>query len=235
MKANILLVEDDHEISELLNTLLSKEGFHITSAFDGNTGLSLALEQHFDVIILDIMLPQKDGLEVLRDLRATKITPVLMLTAKGEDIDRIIGFEMGADDYLPKPFNPRELIARIKALIRRVNFDSQTVSEITHYELHGIRLNAKRREVVIKDCLLELTTAEYNILFELMSKSGEVISKAELTKKALGRDFSLYGRAIDMHLSNLRKKLGDDYASKAIKTIRGVGYLFTAEASHNET
>jgi len=234
MKANLLLIEDDHEISELLNALLSKEGFNITSAFDGEIGLSIALEQNFDVVILDIMLPKKDGLEVLRDLRAKKTTPVLMLTAKGEDIDRIIGFEMGADDYLPKPFNPRELIARIKALIRRVHYDNQAPKDVPSIELQGIKLDAKRREVQVNAQQLELTTAEYNILFELMTKPGEVISKANLTEKALGRKFSLYDRAIDMHLSNLRKKLGDEYASKAIKTIRGVGYLFTAEASQDE-
>jgi len=234
MKANLLLIEDDHEISELLNALLSKEGFNITSAFDGEIGLSIALEQTFDVVILDIMLPKKDGLEVLRELRATKTTPVLMLTAKGEDIDRIIGFEMGADDYLPKPFNPRELIARIKALIRRVNFDNQAPENIPSIELQGIRLDTKRREVRINGQQLELTTAEYNILFELMIKPGEVISKANLTEKALGRKFSLYDRAIDMHLSNLRRKLGDECASKAIKTIRGVGYLFATEASPDE-
>jgi len=234
MKANLLLIEDDHEISELLNALLSKEGFNITSAFDGEIGLSIALEQNFDVVILDIMLPKKDGLEVLRELRAKKTTPVLMLTAKGEDIDRIIGFEMGADDYLPKPFNPRELIARIKALIRRVHYDNQAPTDIPSIEFQGIRLDAKRREVQVNGQQLELTTAEYNILFELMTKPGEVISKANLTEKALGRKFSLYDRAIDMHLSNLRKKLGDECANKAIKTIRGVGYLFATEASRDE-
>jgi len=226
MKANILLIEDDHEISELLSTLLAKEGFSMTTALEGETGLSLALSQTFDIVILDIMLPGKDGLDVLRELRAQRSTPVLMLTARGEDIDRIIGFEMGADDYLPKPFNPRELVARIKALIRRVHLDSQAVNEASTIELEGITLEPKRREVSINNHLLDLTAAEYNILYELMANPGEVISKSVLTEKALGRKFSLYDRAIDMHLSNLRKKMSHENTPDPIKTVRGIGYLF---------
>jgi len=226
MKANVLLIEDDQEISELLSTLLTKEGFTITTAFEGETGLSLALSKSFDIVILDIMLPGKDGLDVLSELRAQRTTPVLMLTARGEEIDRIIGFEMGADDYLPKPFNPRELVARIKALIRRVHLDSQTSNVASILVLEGITLEPKRREVSINKQLLELTAAEYNILYELMIRPGEVISKSVLTEKALGRKFSLYDRAIDMHLSNLRKKMGHENTSGPIKTVRGIGYLF---------
>jgi len=234
MKANLLLIEDDPEINELLNTLLSKEGFSICSAFNGETGLALALQHNFDLVILDIMLPGKDGLEVLKELRAEQTTPVLMLTAKGEDLDRIIGFEMGADDYLPKPFNPRELTARIKALLRRVQLDSQGMKVSSTIDLQGIILEPKRREVHINQQRLNLTTAEYNILYELMTKAGEVIPKAVLTEKALGRAFSLYDRAIDMHLSNLRKKIGAGPASEAIKTVRGIGYLFQPEMHSND-
>ena len=230
MKANLLLIEDDPEISELLITLLAKNGFNTVPAFDGETGLALALERTFDVIILDIMLPGKDGLDVLREFRSQKATPVLMLTARGEDLDRIIGFEMGADDYLPKPFNPRELLARIKALIRRVELDRHPVKEVSSIELGGITLNAKRREVFINNQQLDLTTAEYNILYALMLKPEEVITKSDLTEKALGRKFSLYDRAIDMHLSNLRKKIAAESDSSAIKTVRGIGYLFQTDS-----
>lgn len=226
MKTKILLIEDDHEISELLSALLHKEGFSIFTAFEGETGLSLALKENFDIVILDIMLPGKNGLEVLRELRAQRTTPVLMLTARGEDIDRIVGFEMGADDYLPKPFNPRELVARIRALIRRVNFDSKVEQDTPSIELEGILLEPKRRAVTINHHLLDLTAAEYNILYELMTKPGEVVSKSVLTEQALGRKFSLYDRAIDMHLSNLRKKMGNENKSDPIKTVRGIGYLF---------
>lgn len=227
--SQILLVEDDAEISELLVTLLSKEGFNITCAFDGNTGLDKAQQSSFDLLILDIMLPGRDGLEVLRELRKTKNTPVLMLTARGDDIDRIVGFEMGADDYLPKPFNPRELVARIKAILRRVGLDhaESTGNKSPTLSTGDIEIKPHSRQVLLNSKELELTNAEYNILVELLNHQGQVIDKAELTQRALGRKLTMYDRAIDMHVSNLRKKLGDTTEGHPrIKTIRGVGYLF---------
>ena len=225
---NLLLIEDDSEISELLVTLLSKEGFSVTCAFDGDKGLHTAQKDNFDLLILDIMLPGRDGLDVLRELRKTKSTPVLMLTARGYDIDRIVGFEMGADDYLPKPFNPRELIARIKAILRRVGLDQAgpTVEPAT-LSTNDIDIRPQSRQVFLNKKEIELTNAEYSIVVELLNHQGEVIDKAELTQRALGRKLTLYDRAIDMHVSNLRKKLGDATEDKPrIKTIRGVGYLF---------
>ncbi len=225
----ILLVEDDAEISELLVTLLSREGFNLSCAFNGNEGLDKALLNDFDLLILDIMLPGRDGLEVLRELRKTKNTPILMLTARGDDVDRIVGFEMGADDYLPKPFNPRELIARIKAILRRVGLDQAgSVSRTpTTLSTSDIEVRLQSRQVLLKSKELELTNAEYNILLELLNHQGEVIDKAELTQRALGRKLTMYDRAIDMHVSNLRKKLGGTTEGQPrIKTIRGVGYLF---------
>jgi len=210
----------------MLTTLLAKDGFSVVAEFDGGSGLSAAINQSFDVVILDIMLPVKDGLEVLRELRAEKTTPVLMLTAKGDELDRIIGFELGADDYLPKPFNPRELIARIKALIRRVKLDTQEKSGAKNIQYGNILVEPQRREASLNGETLELTAAEFNILYELMNRPGEVISKADLTEQALGRKLSLYDRAIDMHLSNLRKKMGLEHAGSMIKTVRGIGYLF---------
>lgn len=219
----LLLVEDDLEISELLCSLLQKEGFDIDSVFDGNTAEQTALENDFDLIILDIMLPGKDGLDVLRSIRSKKATPIIMLTAKGDDLDRIIGFEMGADDYLPKPFNPRELIARIKALLRRVDMDRQIQAEQPEtIEHEHLKVNIKSREVFLAGEFIELTATEFNVLITLLLHPNEVISKNTLTQKVLGRKLSLYDRAIDMHVSNLRKKIIDT----AIKTIRGQGYMY---------
>lgn len=231
--AHLLLVEDDSEISELLVTLLSNEGFEITCSFNGDDGLKQASTNEFDLVILDIMLPGRDGLDVLRELRKIKNTPVLMLTARGEDIDRIIGFEMGADDYLPKPFNPRELVARIKAILRRVNLDQVEVGSSQESSLTNgcIEVKPQSRQVFLSGEEVELTNAEFNILVELLSHLGEVIHKSDLTQRALGRKLTLYDRAIDMHVSNLRKKLSDTTDDLPnIKTIRGVGYLMQAMA-----
>lgn len=225
MSKHILLVEDDTEISDLLSTLLSKEGFAVSQTYDGEQGEQAALSQDFDVIILDILLPRKNGLEVLRDIRGKLKTPIIMLTAKGEDIDRILGFEIGADDYLPKPFNPRELIARINALLRRVEMDSSTSAPTKDIVQGNLQVKTRSREVSIDDQVIDLTTTEYEVLVALLSKQNEIVSKADLTELALGRKLSFYDRAIDMHVSNLRKKL----CGQTIKTVRGVGYMFQAQ------
>ena len=225
MPFELLLVEDDLEISELLSTFLSKEGFSISCAFNGIEGERLALQDTFDLIVLDIMLPEKDGLSVLRDIRSKIATPILMLTAKGDELDRIIGLEVGADDYLPKPFNPRELLARIRALLRRVDIDRHQQEDISALISENITLKLKTREALIHNKLTELTSTEFNLLLCLMSAPNEIISKADLTQQALGRKLTLYDRAIDMHMSNLRKKLNNEL----IKTVRGSGYLFSAE------
>jgi len=223
MMKRILLIEDDPEISELLCSLLIREKFQVTPIFDGLEGERAALTESYDVIILDIMLPSKDGLEVLRDTRGKIKTPILMLTAKGDDLDRIIGFEMGADDYLPKPFNPRELIARIKALLRRIQIDNSHSSEITsEVRVNNIVLKAKSREVFIDNKKTDLTSTEFNVLSALLSQPNEIISKSDLTEKSLGRKLSIYDRAVDMHVSNLRKKIG----GTSIQTIRGIGYMY---------
>jgi len=241
MNYELLLVEDDQEISELLSELLTREGFHMSAAYDGEKGLMQALENDYDVVILDIMLPKLDGLEVLRSLRKKKNTPVLMLTARGDDIDRIIGFEMGADDYLPKPFNPRELIARLKAILRRIAMDNIHLSDNTAssvlsntfshrpkiFKQQDLEIHSYTRQVFIEKKAIDLTGAEYNILAELVRQQGVVVKKTALTERALGRKQTLYDRAIDMHLSNLRKKLGKTpKGQERIITVRGVGYLF---------
>jgi len=219
----VLLIEDDPEISELLCSLLRRENFLVTPIQDGLDGEKAALSKQHDVIILDIMLPSKDGLEVLRDIRGRIKTPILMLTAKGDDLDRIIGLEMGADDYLPKPFNPRELIARIKALLRRVQMDlADEQAPDTELSVSNILLKIKSREVFVDNQKAELTSTEFNVLRTLLTHPNEVISKSDLTELSLGRKLSAYDRAIDMHVSNLRKKI----SGISIQTIRGIGYMY---------
>ncbi|MCP5161353.1 MAG: response regulator transcription factor [Hahellaceae bacterium] len=228
MNRKLLLVEDDRDISEMLSSLLTQNGYDVSCAYDGESGLKMAQRNDSALVILDIMLPGIDGLEVLQALRKTSTVPVLMLTARGDDIDRILGFEMGADDYLPKPFNPRELVARIKAILRRVELDqqasalnTQTITQ-TPLRLGKLELIPQRRQATLAGEELILTGAEYNVLYELLSHQGEVQSKAVLTQRCLGRALTLYDRALDMHVSNLRKKLGNHLD---IKTIRGIGYL----------
>ncbi len=230
--AKVLLVEDDQELNELLTEFLQLEGFAVTSTFDGAAGLEAALTGSHDAIILDIMLPKMNGLEVLKQLRNSQKTPVLMLTARGDEVDRIVGFEMGADDYLPKPCNPREIIARIKAILRRVEMDladAQPANKNAVIKLEDIEVNPSTRVATLNDDPLDLTSTEFNLLENLLSNAGQVISKEDLTETALGRKLTLYDRSVDMHLSNLRKKLGAFADGEArIKTVRGVGYLYVA-------
>jgi len=229
---NILLVEDDQELNELLTEFLQLEDFNVTSTFDGAEGLEQALKGDFDAIVLDIMLPKMNGLEVLKQLRNSKKTPVLMLTARGEEVDRIVGFEMGADDYLPKPCNPRELIARIKAILRRVDMDTEDTKKTAKngvLKLEDVEVNPATRAATLNDEVLELTSTEFNLLESLLTHAGSVLSKEDLTETALGRKLTMYDRSVDMHLSNLRRKLGPfSDGEPRIKTVRGVGYIYVA-------
>ncbi len=229
---NILLVEDDQELNELLTEFLQLEDFNVTSTFDGAEGLEQALKGDFDAIVLDIMLPKMNGLEVLKQLRNSKKTPVLMLTARGDEVDRIVGFEMGADDYLPKPCNPRELIARIKAILRRVDMDTEDTKKTAKngvLKLEDVEVNPATRAATLNDEVLELTSTEFNLLESLLTHAGSVLSKEDLTETALGRKLTMYDRSVDMHLSNLRRKLGPfSDGEPRIKTVRGVGYIYVA-------
>lgn len=217
----ILLIEDDQEISDLLSELLSNEAFFVTQCFDGESGERQALLDSNDLIVLDIMLPKKSGLDVLRDIRSKVHVPIIMLTAKGEDIDRIVGLEMGADDYLPKPFNPRELIARINAQLRRRSINEKPDNTSQALSLGALHIEPKAREVRYNDQAIYLTSTEYSLLVELVSHKGEIVTKDTLSELALGRRVMQYDRAIDMHMSNLRKKL----PQLSLKTVRGEGYL----------
>ena len=226
MNSDILIIDDDTELTNLLTEYLEPEGFNIYCAEDGENGVKKALNQPFDAIVLDVMLPKLNGFEVLKAIREHIDTPVLMLTARGDDIDRIVGLEIGADDYLPKPCNPRELVARLRAILRRTH---KTAVHKPIIEYHHIMVDCAKRVVTISGVELELTNAEFNILEMLMKSPGQAFSKEELTEYALGRKYTAYDRSIDVHISNLRNKLGDNSADEAlIKTVRGFGYLFNA-------
>lgn len=226
MNNNILIIDDDRELFALLVEYLQPEGFTIVGVHDGEEGVKKALNQSFDAIILDIILPKLNGFEVLKAIREHSDIPILMLTARGDDVDKIVGLEIGADDYLPKPCNPRELLARLRAILRRTN---KTLTQKPVIELHDIIVDCSKRIVTVKGKELELTNAEFNILEMLMKSPNQAFSKEELTEYALGRKYTAYDRSIDVHISNLRNKLGDDPMGEAfIKTVRGFGYLFNA-------
>ncbi len=193
---------------------------------DGENAVKKALNQPFDAIILDVMLPKLNGFEVLKAIREHLETPVLMLTARGDDIDRIVGLEIGADDYLPKPCNPRELVARLRAILRRTQKIPAQRPIIEH---QGILVDCSKRIATQHGEVLELTNAEFNILEMLIKSPGQAFSKEELTEYALGRKYTAYDRSIDVHISNLRNKLGDNEEGEPIiKTVRGFGYMFNA-------
>lgn len=225
MSHNLLLVDDDIEFCDLLKEYLASEGFTITAVHDGEQGYQQATQNAFDIIILDVMLPKMNGFEALKKIKAEVSTPVLMLTAKGEEVDQVVGLEIGADDYLPKPCSPRLLVARLKAILRRAqqNLTEQLTSDIIR--LGSIELNNSTREVFINSNLIEFTNSEYNILACLMNKSGKVVTKEELSEQGLNRKIQAFDRSVDMHISHLRSKLHSIDENLNIKTIRGIGYM----------
>lgn len=226
MTNNILIIDDDTELTDLLSEYLEPEGFTISCVYDGESGVKKALNQSFDAIILDVMLPKLNGFEVLKAIREHLDTPVLMLTARGDDIDRIVGLEIGADDYLPKPCNPRELAARLRAILRRTQKAPVHKPVI---QQDNIVVDCTRHLATLDGLPLELTNAEFNILEMLIKSPGQAFSKEELTEYALGRKYTAYDRSIDVHISNLRNKLGKNAVGEdRVKTIRGFGYLFNA-------
>jgi DNA-binding response OmpR family regulator len=222
----ILLVDDDQELCELLVRYLQREGIEVDQVHTGSEGLQQGLAQSYDAMILDIMLPGMSGLEVLTELRKSSQLPVVMLTAKGDEMDRIVGLEIGADDYLPKPCNPRELIARLRAVLRRTKADVQAQSNDV-IRIDELEIDHSQHHVLKDNEPLELTVTEYNILNTLVSHLGKVVEKNQLAEEAMSRSLTLFDRSLDMHLSNLRKKLGSHEDGQArIKTIRGVGYMY---------
>ena len=225
----LLLADDDPELSLMLKEYLEGNGFEVDTVPDGEQALKRALTEAFDLIILDIMMPGRNGLDVLRDLRAEKVTPVLMLTARGEDVDSIVGLELGADDYLPKPCNPRVLEARIRAVLRRseLHTDMGENDPAQLIKIGDVSLNGGSRSVKLGEHPIVLTSTEFSILEILMREAGRGVSKAELSDLALGRPLSRFDRSLDMHVSNLRRKLGPlADGGERINTVRGIGYQY---------
>lgn len=226
----ILLVDDDLELAELLRDYLSAEGFAVHHCPNGVAAVDYLARHSTDLLVLDVMMPEMDGMTLLKTLRNQQAnqTPILMLTAKGDPVDRILGLELGADDYLAKPCNPRELLARIKAILRRTQSVPASGGKL---EVSGIQINKGNRTALFRQTPLELTGAEFTVLELLMAKAGEVISKDELTEQALGRKLTAYDRSIDVHVSNIRKKLQATGADKdLIINIRGAGYMLKVDA-----
>ena len=217
---HLLLIDDDAELCALLGEFLKREGFTVDCEHEGNRGLERAGQPGVDLVVLDVMLPGIDGFEILRRLRAHSKVPVIMLTARGEDVDRIVGLEIGADDYLAKPFNPRELAARIRAILRR--YEARPAAPAGRIEVNGIALDPANREVYSGGKPIELTTFEFDILEMLMRSAGRVLSRDALMENFYNRKATPFDRSIDMHISHLRKKL--ERGESIIKTIRGVGY-----------
>jgi len=223
---SLLLVDDDAELCGMMREFFAESGHKLDTAYNGREGLASALRGSYDLMILDVMLPGLDGLTVLEQLRRKKDLPVIMLTARVQQHDRILGLNSGADDYLPKPFDPDELLARIRAVLRRVQ-NSSLPAEAT-LTLGGISVNQTTREVWSAGAAIELTAMEFDLLDLLMRSAGQVISRDQITKMLFEREATPYDRFLDVHISHLRKKLHG--GRKLIRTIRGVGYVFTGTA-----
>jgi two-component system, OmpR family, response regulator CpxR len=226
----VLVIDDDVGLCELVAEYLEPEGYQVEAVHDGEAGVERALSGEHVLAVLDFMLPGINGFEVLRRVRARSRLPIVMLTARGDDLDRIVGLEIGADDYLPKPFNPRELVARINAVLRRARPDEREGREPGgRLTVGDIELDTGTRVVRRAGEMVELTVVEYDLLERLLRSAGLIVTREELAKDVLGRSLSPFDRSIDMHVSHLRKKLGHRVEGiERIKTIRGVGYIYAA-------
>ena len=223
----ILLADDERELRDMLSAYLRAEGFVVTEAIDGEMALELVGSEAPDLVLLDVGLPEIDGFEVLQRLRTSTSVPVIMLTARAEEIDRVVGLTVGADDYVTKPFSPRELVARIRAVLRRGRTDANDERPI---RFHGLAINPARREVQLDDDVVDLTTREFDLLHALASAPGRVMTREYLMERVWGWDFVGVDRVVDVHISNVRKVLRDDPSNpRYIATVRGVGYKMIAE------
>ncbi len=224
MSDRVLLVDDDDRLAAMLATWLGQRGVVVERAPDGRSGLARARAGGFDAVVLDVMLPDLEGFEVLRQLRATSTVPVVMLTARGDELDRIVGLELGADDYLPKPFNPRELLARIKAILRRGGAPSAT--GLLRFD--DLEIDRDARQVRVGGEARPLTGHQFELLRVLAENAGKVLSRAQLMEKVRGEELEAFDRSIDVHISRIRAAIGDDAKSpRRILTLRGAGYVFT--------
>jgi DNA-binding response OmpR family regulator len=224
----ILIIDDDVELCELITEFLQPEGFRVDAVHGGTLGLEKALAENYSLLILDVMLPGTRGFEVLQKIRAKSRVPVIMLTARGDEVDRILGLEIGADDYLPKPFNPRELAARIQAVLRRTSA-GVAPEDATSQALRvgDVEFNSGSRSVRRNSHAVELTAVEFDLLGIFLRSPGKVLQRDELAREVLGRDLTAFDRSIDVHVSNLRRKLGPlPSGQERIKAVRGAGYLY---------
>lgn len=226
---HILLIDDDTELCELLSQYLEQEGFTVAARHDGRNGLNAARSGDYAFLILDVMLPGCNGFDLLRQLRQHSAMPVIMLTARGDEVDRIVGLEMGADDYLPKPFNPRELVARIRAIQRRGETGlGQRKGVPGKITADDILIDVGTRSVYQHETEVVLTAVEFSLLYALIKRIGQVVNREELAQEVLGRKLEMFDRSIDVHISSLRKKLGHHIGDvERIKTIRGIGYMYS--------
>ena len=226
MDQRVLLIDDDAELCGLVTRFMAGEGFAVDAATNGRQGVTRALSGDYQLILLDVMMPDMNGFDVLRRIRAESRIPVLMLTAKGDTLDRVLGLEMGADDYLPKPFDPPELAARVRAILRRASFQPAGHAPIV---VADVELDADTRTVRKKGQLIDLTTVEFDLLAALVRAAGSTVSREDLARDVLGREFSPFDRSIDTHVCNLRKKIGllED-GTERIKGVRGAGYLYAS-------
>jgi two-component system, OmpR family, response regulator len=229
-KMKVLLVDDDVELTGLLKEYLEQEEFDVTVAHDGKEGIAKALSGQYDIAVLDVMMPHMSGIEVLKHIRTSSRMPVLMLTAKGDDIDRIIGLELGADDYIPKPCTPRELVARIRAVLRRTQPSDSSDKSTKTLSVGLLMIWPEQRRAECAGKLLELTSTEFNLLEVLARNAGRVVSKSELSEQGLGRPLARFDRSIDVHLSSVRRKLGTlDDGRSYVQTVTRQGYQFIKE------
>jgi DNA-binding response OmpR family regulator len=226
MTPRILLIDDDRRLHELLTAYLTQNGFAVSAAHDGPEGLAKLDADGFDAVVLDVMMPGMDGLEVCRRIRAKHRVPILMLTAKGDETDRVVGLELGADDYIAKPFGPRELVARLRAVLRRAN----PAGVIDFLTVGALSIDVPGRLVKLGDKEIELTGIEFDVLVALARRAGRVVARESLLSEAGRSDVNVSDRTVDVHISHLRQKLGDDPRSpRTIKTVRGVGYVLVKD------
>lgn len=231
---HLLIIDDDIELCELLEEYLSTESFKVTKVHEGIDGTNIAIQSSFDLIILDVMLPGMNGFDILKSIREKSEVPVIMLTAKGEEIDKIVGLELGADDYLSKPFNVRELIARIRAILRRSEAPKNVVKDQSKQLIVGdICLDINTQTVTKNNKKINLTGIEYQLLEMLLEKAGTVVERQSLSEQVLGRELSYDDRSIDVHIASIRRKLGKMVSNtERIKTIRGIGHLYVVTKSN---
>lgn len=226
----VLVVDDDAKIVKVLAAYLERDGYQVAVATDGDAAVRLAREEHPDVVLLDGMLPGRDGWEVCREIRRTSMVPIIMLTARDEETDRIVGLELGADDYVTKPFSPREVMARIRAVLRRVNIAPDTTAPPAVLRRNGVVLDQTGRTVEVGGKAVELTPTEFKLLELFLRHPGQVFTRLQLVERIQGYAYEGYERSVDSHIKNLRKKLGDSPGEpRYIKTVYGVGYKWAGD------